>query len=207
MPMDIPIIFSGPMVRALLDGRKTMTRRLATSPLRRVEVGDRLYVRESHWQYGRWVGRKKAGKVSYSLKALNTPDDMPPLVYVDQMQQRSVGGVEATPERGKFADPEPGWHMRPSIFMPRDASRITLIVTGKKVEPLHKITRADVLAEGTPPEWIKRHEEFFDKRDAPGLAFAQIWNGVHGKGAWDANPEVVAISFKVVEENIDRIAA
>ena len=47
MSRDIPIIFSAPMVRALLDGCKTMTRRLATSPLRKARPGDRLWVRES----------------------------------------------------------------------------------------------------------------------------------------------------------------
>jgi hypothetical protein len=155
--MDRPIIFSAPMVLALLEGRKTMTRRLATSPLRKVIPGDRLYVRES----GVW--------------------------YIE-----NIKGVGECPWAHYRATDEdaflPGMKWRPSIHMPRWASRLTLIVTATKIERLSSMSTADERAEGF---------------DNDGLAFCELWDALHGPGSYDANPEVVAISFRVVLANID----
>lgn len=156
---DVPIIFSAPMVRALLEGRKTMTRRLgwskssikrATLGLTRsawcnVKPGDRLWVREN-------IIRREA--------------------YIDYASDGISGKIT------------------PSIHMPRTASRLTLIVERVKIERLHAITIEDVLAEGVPAT-------------APIGAFAELWDRLHGAGAWFANPEVVALSFRVLPANID----
>src|SRR5580692_1161056 len=107
---DRPIIFSSAMVRALLDGRKTMTRRLATSPLRKTGMGDRLWVRESVWLNQGDVG---AGRVRY-----------------------------------RATEPDFKGYWTPSIHMPRWASRITLEVTGSRIERLQAITERDAQAEG-----------------------------------------------------------
>jgi hypothetical protein len=152
-----PIIFSGPMVRALLADRKTMTRRLATSPLRKCEPGDRLWVRESY-------SESHPGPV---YKADNPNSD--------------------------------GWGWRPSIHMPRSASRITLEVTAVKIERLQEITPADAEAEGVFQHVAEYSIDkiFRDDRAATArLYFLDLWEKLHGLGSWDANPEVVAISFR-----------
>lgn len=153
-----PIIFSGDMVKALLAGRKTMTRRLSTSPLRKCEPGDMLWVRESYSE-------------SYpgpAYKADNPNSD--------------------------------GWGWRPSIHMPRSASRITLEITAVKIERLQEISGKDAEAEGV---FAHIAEYSLDKvyRDQRGEIavqyFRELWDKLHGEGAWEANPAVVALRFTV----------
>jgi len=175
---DHPIIFSAPMVWALLDGRKTQTRRLAwrdrpfsrkPSPWQRVKLSDRLWVREA-WQH----------------PAMCEP------------QYRAT----ATERMGHW-DPEQGpW--RPSIHMPRWASRLTLTVTATKIEPLHEITEADAKAEGVDPQIMHATFGYGGTREHDyARGFAELWDRLHGPGSWNANPEVVALTFTVERRNID----
>lgn len=176
---DAPILFSAAMIRALIDGRKTMTRRLAwhrastkkgslglaASPWSKIAIGDRLWVREEF-----------SGEHCFS--------GQPPRAW-------PVGSsiwwwADGNPDDGDWTKP------KPSIHMPRWASRLTLIVKAVKVEPLHAITIADVIADGIPP-------------DLPLSAFPKLWNSLHGKGAFEASPEIVAISFGVHRCNIDAL--
>lgn len=192
MTSDRPIIFSAPMVRALLDGRKTMTRRLAplkevakkdgrggyvvtlSSPWRRVQPGGRLWVREtwSHSGTGVWstadARRALDGGVLYRVD-----DDGSDL----------------------------GIRWWPSIHMPRWASRLTLTVTAVRVERLQEISEADARAEGVSAEWSDH--ELYGQSQPYRYGFSSLWNSLHGPGAWDANPEVVAIAFTVERRNID----
>src|SRR6185312_1240634 len=165
---DRPIIFSSPMVRALMEGRKTMTRRLVTSPLAKCQIGDRLWVRESITRSGAYVQ------------------------YI--ADHKTSGHVWLSHWRDA----------RPSIHMPRWASRLTLTVTETNIERLQDITEADAATEG-----VERATEFnlrkwgYDQTHRMG--FADLWDGLHGAGAWDANPEVVALRFTVARQNIDEI--
>ncbi|HEY8343343.1 MAG TPA: hypothetical protein VIK75_10195 [Calditerricola sp.] len=173
-----PIIFSGPMVRALLDGRKTMTRRLASSPLAKAQAGDLLWVRESWWH--------------------------------------DKDGGDVANEYGYLADgyyPGHGSNCghvrhRPSIHMPRWASRLTLEVTGVKVERLQDISEEDAIAEGIRPwklGWHSQEDHEHIGWKSPAIAFRDLWNRLHGPDAWDANPWVVAISFTVHKANVDAL--
>src|SRR5579872_7240504 len=119
---DRPIIFSAPMVRALRGGRKTMTRRLATSPLAKARAGDRLWVRESFTLYDR-EEPIEGGKF---FRRVPTP-------------------MYAADYEG-FNKPDRDWSWSPSIHMPRWASRLTLIVTAVKVERLQEISEEDARA-------------------------------------------------------------
>jgi hypothetical protein len=165
---DRPIIFSGPMVRALLDGRKTQTRRLATSPLRRCEVGDRLYVREA-----------------WALISVCTHNDPNTLAMVDRGFYRCDNStVEGEIER---------W--TPSIHMPRWASRLTLTVTGVRLQRLQEISEVDAVAEGIQRSLLTGR--FVPGNcDYPEWAFHELWNQVYGAGAWEVNPWVWCATFK-----------
>ncbi len=190
---DRPIIFSAPMVRALLDGRKTQTRRLAwrarahrvgqspaPSPWQRVHPGDRLWVRET-WCLGLDAPR---------------PDGKEFAIYA--AEYRNPG--EQTWRAFK------PW--RPSIHMPRWASRITLHVEAVRVERVQEISEADAAAEGAPADWEPGVARALMQAIAPAAAFsphatgfARLWNTLHGPGAWEGNPEVVVLQFRVVKED------
>ncbi len=121
---DRPILFSAPMIRALLDGRKTQTRRLATSkPMQRVRSGDLLWVREA-WRAPRSVDHLAPRNLSWRDDRVWHEADR------DNCDQH-----------GK---------QRPGMFMPRWASRLTLTVTETRTLPLIWIDRGDAMAEGCP---------------------------------------------------------
>ncbi len=123
MTRDIPIIFSTAMVQALLDGRKTQTRRLASSPLAKAKPGDRLWVREAFMLVG-------SGDPGVPIRRAGWRDDA------------KAQGLDNIPA----AEPH-GWS--PSIHMPRWASRLTLAVTSVRFQPLQGITEEDAQAEGS----------------------------------------------------------
>jgi hypothetical protein len=197
MARDVPIIFSGPMVQALLDGRKTMTRRLAWS--RPGKAGRRAIVK-SNWPLGMWPS---------------------------QWQNRAAGDRLCVKE--KYAPKAVGWFYETDtdgtvrvawgnpMYMPRNVSRLTLVVTGTKIERLHSIDGTDAQAEG-----IEFREGCFGTWNNDGTmrcggandareAFRCLWLNLHGTGTWEANPEVVALTFRVIKANIDapeaRVAA
>ena len=101
--------------------------------------------------------------------------------------------------------------------MPRWASRLTLIIEAARVEKLWAITDADAIAEGVvtnePREGslctyvpgLPETELFCEDGVSAGVCFANLWSYIHGRESWNANPEVVALTFRVVKDNIDRI--
>lgn len=179
---DRPIIFSAPMVRALLDGRKTQTRRLATSPLRRCEVGDRLWVRENFWLGPDWAAKMKPSEADGAAVCYS---------------------ADETPA-------SEGWSKEhPSIHMPRWASRLTLIVEAVRVEPLQAISAHDCYEEGVKrPTGPFLGSEVCAIENAR-RGYRQIWEALHDKPGqrWGDNPDVVVLTFRVERGNIDRIEA
>jgi hypothetical protein len=191
---DRPIIFSAAMVRALLAGTKTQTRRLATSPLRRVEAGDRLYVRE-HW-------RGRARMDAYAPRQFTK--DTSRIAYL----------ADGAPIDCPLGEWKWGKH-RQGMHMPRWASRLTLIVEGARVEPLCDISEADAIAEGI--EQVGRYggEPLWrNYSDGPTAAFAcpiqsyrLLWGSLHATEGqrWQDNPAVIALTFRVEHGNIDTL--
>lgn len=225
-----PILFSTPMVQAILAGRKTQTRRLLNpQPVHaqhhiwkgkvvrdaehrmwcyrdrcfdnimnfgpmyednvalaamcpKGKLGDRLWVRETFCE----------PSLHSDLLNFNLADKVGDIEYAADM------GTERFPVGGNFTPQLNDFRWRPSIHMPRYASRITLEVTGVRVERLQAITEADAAAEG----WQKRPELSSDPevhRDAARDWFMDLWYDIHGKGSWDANPWVWVISFRRLE--------
>lgn len=204
--VDRGIIFSGPMVVALLDGRKRQTRRLikpVTGPVRSGDVvvswpadevvrqgltlrpphapGDRLYVREN---FHPWTG-------SASRKTI---------VYVADGEWIDWGsGWRDHPKGITFCSP-----ITPCIHMPRWASRLWLAVEDVRFQRVQDISREDCAAEGHP------------RSDTPGISeeahldaardwFMDLWDSLHRKPGerWADNPWIVRTAFAVHKGNID----
>lgn len=183
---EMPILFSGAMVRAIMENRKTQTRRVVKPQphdgivLVRAapgwaqpyvddasaygppvacpygQPGDRLWVRET---FAQWSNRNRVAQYRADV-------------------------------------PEDRWHLytwRPSIFMPRWASRITLEITDVRVECVHDISEADAQAEGmTERTRLPGVEPLY------AMTFAKLWNSINAaRGySWESNPWVWAITFK-----------
>lgn len=198
---DYPIIFSAPMVRALLDGRKSMTRRLAwrerlhldgafkgrakervPSPWQKAKPGDRLWVRESWCRFEACSPDGNGAQTYYRASQDNLPE-------AERVMERN--GVK--------------W--RPSIHMPRWASRLTLVVTATKVERLQDISEEDAEAEGMrEPSLREIGGPLAQASWCQRQVFGKLWVHLHGLESWQQNPEVVALSFEVHKANIDQMA-
>jgi hypothetical protein len=191
-----PILFSAPMVRALLDGSKTQTRRAFPVPesvtafkhfegLRWDRIqgdqrgdtincpygqpGDRLWVREA------W-------------RTVSEADELPPRDLTAAHRIWFEADAPHQPGAGK---------LRPSMFMPRPASRITLEVTGVRVERLQDISETDAWGEGVGFEAVEAFIRTSVDRPA-GFAYRELWESINGEGIWKTNPWVWVVEFKKV---------
>ncbi|MDR6394665.1 hypothetical protein [Herbaspirillum seropedicae] len=206
-----PVLFNAPMVRAILAGDKTQTRRImkpqpsingqwphlptygasseqafregapSFAPCPYGQVGDRLWVRET------WRG----------IVEISPPDTVKPeygvALYVPAQEHCKRVEYAATGQRD--ADP---W--RPSIHMPRWASRILLEITGVRVERLQDIREGDARAEGVTIEEHHKMGYCAGEYLPPSIrAFRDLWTDINGTGSWDANPWVWVIGFRRVE--------
>jgi len=241
-----PIIFSSPMVRAILDGRKSQTRRIVKKQISDIhkfqgwiigstdkkrdgcaswgigegsliydlvvarcpygQPGDRLWVRESYmpdpaddgtWAYTQYMGCKGSPLSDIPMK-FRRPENC---IY-----RATWDGSELV-----------GW--KPSIHMPRWASRILLEVTNVRVERLHDISEEDAIAEGlkaitkdgkTIKYGIPDRDgypgnddtgwDWCDWNVSPVSAYKMLWESINGQGSWDLNPFCWVIEFKVISK-------
>lgn len=214
-----PILFSGPMVQAILNGTKTQTRRVvkpqptqlgfgrncivdayckpapfplayyerhgaywnSSAPLKMPygKPGERLWVRET-WAPGDWMvfGTAKEDPETVLYKA-------------DKSALHWDGRAMALP-LDTYAFNWQAVRWRPSIHMPRWASRITLEITAVRVERLQDISRGDCMAEGCP------FPNLAGKTD-PVAWYRELWESINGPHSWDDNPWVWVVEFKRVE--------
>ena len=216
-----PILFSDHMVRAILSGQKSQTRRLFKLPrgcswysglggeregwVQDDEGPNWWHVDETRCPFGR-PGDRLWVRECFAIEdaILNEPpfDDGRPVLHGD-------GDIDPAWRQPHYraTDPAPdlmcmkatcsccrkhgkGPHWRPSIFMPRWASRITLEITDVRVERLNDISIGDCIAEG-----IARG----DPENADGIErreYSELWEQINGAGAWASNPWVWAVSFR-----------
>lgn len=218
-----PILFSAPMVRALLDGTKTQTRRVvkithrtpglaaclepsvgAPRPRAAAEVGpygqpgDRLWVRETYFAWGRWETRYSANKSrdEWHFVDMTLECGKAHLYVADSPRPQPLGGK-------RIGGVTPTWWKRPAIFMPRGASRIHLEITDARVEHLLSISEADALAEGIQPcRRPFRRARYLDAITGEAIhnsahdAYLALWDAINGAGSSGANPRVWAVSFR-----------
>lgn len=197
---DRPIIFSAPMVNAILSGRKSMTRRIlkpqppeGLMPEGMAIAGEAQPV-GARWSRGDrlWVREAFRGGAGYDAYPPREWSHWPVSYEADPLEARI--GLDVG-------------RLRPSIHMPRWASRLTLIVTDVRVQRLQDISNEDAIAEGTEPHGhaFTGYGKQSDVWMAPYYSFAILWTSIHGPDAWDANPWVAAISFETHKCNIDQM--
>jgi hypothetical protein len=210
-----PILFSAPMVRAILEGRKTVTRRVAKGvhfvhavtsealksadsaggriPCPYGQPGDRLWVKETFFAWGRWETRysAKKGRDEWHFVDMTMECGKDYLYAADGVSDTTA----FVKRRGGVA---PMYWKRPAIFMPRAASRITLEVTGVRVERLHQITDAGCEAEGVRPSVDGNARDWKNDETGWRRTFRQLWDQINGEGAWHADPWVWVVEFKRV---------
>lgn len=224
---DRPIIFSAPMVQAILSGRKSMTRRVL-KPQPTLPWGSASHAGKSWWTHDSLTGdvietwrlRYAVGDRLYVREAHSLPlswTENPNAAYIGHVFYPA--SVDA-PFRSPYLREKPSDHgrLRPSIHMPRWASRLTLTVTDVRVQRLQEISEGDAWAEGCkqgdpwdsgegffPAEEPSPDGKGFIGWDCARDWYADLWNSLHGPDAWDANPWIVAVSFSVQHGNIDQI--
>jgi len=206
-----PIIFSAPMVRALLAGAKTQTRRIVNLPADTTQVvrincpygvaGDRLWVRET------WC-RPSLDAYEYIT------DDRPRGQVIDGVDLREAVFYKATDPNVFHCEDENRSPWRSPIFMPRWASRITLEVTGVRVERLQDISEDDAISEGVSSGDIPADEDgprrigyMLGPDDGKSVlaptarsAFFAGWSSIHGEASVAADPWVWVVQFKRAQQ-------
>jgi hypothetical protein len=176
-----PILFSGPMVRAILDGSKTQTRRTFKGTTEHKGPYNPAYM-EAHQQASGWGSICPHGTPGERLWVRET--------WAVQHEYDAAGPSEiGVSARWRYAATEDlgGLRKRPSIFLPRRGSRILLEITDVRVQRLQEINDEDARAEGCEP--------FAYPRDR----FQGLWDTINGPGSWHANPWVWAITFRRLE--------
>lgn len=222
---DRPILFSGPMIRALLAGTKTQTRRtLKFQPAPGISIVRKTIRPLDAAPYHAFERRSVYGNYAGELDIRIKRGDR--LWVRETWQGLTFGDFRPTkhePCEVRYAATDPcadldaearGYLWRPSIFMPRFASRLTLAVIDVRVERLHDISHEDALAEGIVQldrkAWIGGgplyglHEG--EGHDTATGAYNRLWRDINGDGSWAANPWVVVYDFNVHHGNIDQIA-
>lgn len=197
-----PIPFSAPMVRAILAGAKTQTRRVVTP----APVFWQAPFPDGSWQ---WDGGSQLLRAGFGAAYVHT--DAASMANIaarfcrygkpgDRLWVRETWapcpdrGAPHTVYRADNGLRYEGetWKWRPSIFMPRWASRTTLEITGVRVEHLQAISEADAMAEGVEPLLVPP-----DGGGAPHVeGYRALWESIHGVGSWDANPWVWVVEFR-----------
>lgn len=217
-----PILFSAPMVRALLAGNKTQTRRVIKpqpdhrgvfEPAMAPGIGAKL--------------NKFAVKADVGFKPIKCPyGRVGELLYVKETWRPQIAhshGIDSCDcedvnvtyiadgefrhhydDKKNFYIPD-DWQMPeaadkgnvPSIFMPRWASRLTLEITAIRAERLHDISENDAVAEGCSGK--------IDGLELPSEQYRDLWKSINGNKSWNANPWVWVVQFKVHHKNIKEL--
>jgi hypothetical protein len=214
-----PILFSAPMVRAIIEGRKTMTRRVLNP--QPSKPFNSIFNYDNGWFTGDGLTGDKVEKLKVSFEVGN-------LLWVREAWRTEMS-MDAQPPKyicpggyGIYYEADKKDHatwgkLRPSIFMSQWMSRITLEVIGVKIERLQDISEKDAKAEGLSAltkdgtlikygipdrDGLPGNEDsgwpWHEWSVDPRQAFSRLWKSINGEDSWDANPWVAVYSFKRV---------
>lgn len=193
------MIFNAEMVRAILNGSKTQTRRPVKSPIRDINFdcelsGNELAGELSAGNYQNSVFGKPGDRiwVRETYRVMSCATDVARLMYKASERNSFTESTRTVPVATCTKQPSESW--TPSIHMPRWASRILLEITSVRVEKLKHVPRAGIIAEGYPAERAADGGGY-----EPFLWYRDLWESIYGDGSWQANPWVWVIEFKRVE--------
>ncbi|WP_447868678.1 hypothetical protein [Rahnella aceris] len=190
-----PILFNAEMVKAILSGRKTQTRRIIKFPLLDKSMGCELAGNELAGEVNAgdyrncplWPGDQLWVREAIFPAPLEMQSEPPRktlwnIAYRDGQQLVKLAPAAYNPTIYNYE------RWTPSIHMPRWASRIDLLITGVRVERLQDISNADIRAEGAAQFGCTHHR----------LKFQSLWESIYGDDSWQANPWVWVIEFERV---------
>src|SRR5690606_21306367 len=202
-----PILFSTPMVQAILEGRKTQTRRIVkfkTAGANHTANYERAMISDSgdvfrFFQEEDWLGW------FYEKPKYNTGD----ILWVRETWQTSYNYENDNwdyiykSDGGYWIDDDGPMKWKPSIHMPKAAARIFLEVTNVRVERLFDISEKDAIAEGIiviePEEAYNSYDKGVGSYATARGSFFSLWSSINGQASTDANPWVFVYEFKRVE--------
>lgn len=202
-----PILFSTPMVQAILEGRKTMTRRVVKpqSAILSDEMARSLGIQPPIKQnqpviscpYGQPGDVLWVRETYHHTSCLNLSPDDETYGYVYKADNQPWDDLE-------------NWNWKPSIYMPKEAARIWLQITNVRVERLQYISEEDAIAEGILKEKYDGIDIYYfypcnDLRDDsyidnPITSFYSLWKSINGQDSWNANPWVWVVEFKRINK-------
>ncbi len=214
MKTEKPILFSGPMVKAILEGRKTQTRRVVKDVSeyacltgdcdhsKQVECDafmsllspygifcDKLWVKETWRPVDHDFAMEKRKECPGAWLVQYRSDNANVWGCPDYDDRKKLAKKFGTANTAGGCDSK--W--RPSIFMPRWASRITLEITGVRVERVQEISESDAKAEGVE---ASKAVEMKNGDPCYSTPYQILWNQINGTGSWESNPWVWVIEFK-----------
>jgi hypothetical protein len=218
-----PILFSAPMIGAILAGNKTQTRRIVKWPSKAIDADEGCTLHETRdgglWPYADYDGNETPLRCPYgnvgeqlwvreNCKAEALPDGLNGVRYAADNLFVAIDNTQSAADRwcDLYAYGKAKGKNVPSIHMPRWASRINLEVTAVNVQRLQEINEADAIMEG-----IHKFHGLdlygHDPKGTPGPmvggsaveAFLHLWELINGPGAVNANPWVWVVSFRVIE--------
>jgi hypothetical protein len=221
-----PIIFSAPMINALLDGRKAQTRRVVKpQPADGKHLEGWVIDSTNAKDIGKACWGRGCGALSYDNERIRCPYGQPgDLLWVREACAEPTSldpgptffradYPACVPSHFENVPPIDRVRWKPSIHMRRDQSRLTLQITDVRVQRLQEISEADADAEvfgGDFPHAVLPH--LFPDADAAGRmsipeCFRVLWESINGPESWDANPWVWSLSFRVIHANVDAVLA
>ena len=205
------ILFKPEMIKAVIEGRKTQTRRVIRQlspeyewemidtgePIRmfkdgvggciflkpRYQVGETVYIKEAHYRYGEWRknGLTKTGRQKWLFHPMPEMLEISRIKGVESLRYFDNPPDEVKPNSYR----KEGWYKRSLLFMPEWTARYFITITDVRAERLQEITLEGIRAEGIGQEWL----------DARGL-FKELWNSINKDYPWESNPWCFVYTFE-----------
>ena len=215
MKKERPILFSTPMVQAILDGRKTQTRRvvkLSKDTYGGIEIND-LSFTTFDANGNPLISTCPYGRVGDILWVRETFARIYPN-RTEEPQTTTVGWMRQNPGKSPYIylanenlESKKVYYYKPSIHMPKSAARIWLEITNIRIERLHDISEEDAITEGIeeihPAPFVIRWKNYMIENsfwECPEGSFMSLWQTINGKESWESNPWVWVVEFKQIEK-------
>lgn len=202
--MERPILFSTPMVQAIMSGTKTQTRRVVKNqPVYDEESGYKFWdnlmfdIHDNVLETMYMPDHCKFGEIGDILWVRETYLKLVPEHFItSNYVYKSDMCPDSEEVRQQYIKQGYPYNWKPSIFMPRDACRIRLEITNIRVERLHEITEKEAQAEGAE---FQKWEGITETTQSYLNGFTSVWLHINGDASWNSNPWVWVIEFKRIE--------